>query len=231
MLFRQLIDEDTHTYTYLLADLDTGQAVLIDPVLEQVDRDVRLLEELGLRLAYAIDTHVHADHVTAGGVLRERTGAQVVGSPLGAECVDVRVRHGDVLRVGSMAIEVLETPGHTDDSLSFRVGNRVFTGDALFVRGSGRTDFQNGDPRVLYDSVTRVLFSLPDETEVWPGHDYRGHTSSTIGEEKRLNPRFAGKSEAQFVELMKDLALPPPKRLDQAVPANRRCGLPPHGVT
>ena len=224
-MFRQLFDSSSSTYTYLLADPESGEAALIDPVLEQVDRDLKLLEDLGLRLVWALDTHVHADHVTAGGVLRERTGARVGGSPLGADCVDVHLRHGDVLEVGSLRIEVLETPGHTDDSLSYRVGDRVFTGDTLFVRGNGRTDFQNGDPRALYRSLTEVLFRLPDTTEVWPGHDYRGHTMTTIGEEKRLNPRIAGKSEEEFVEIMDNLGLPRPKKIDVAVPANRRCGL------
>jgi len=224
-MFRQLFDEESSTYTYLLADPETGEAVLIDPVIEQVDRDLGLLEDLGLRLVWALDTHVHADHVTAGGVLRERTGAKVGGSPLGADCVDVHLKHGDVLEVGSLRVEVLETPGHTDDSLSYRLGNRVFTGDTLFVRGNGRTDFQNGDARALYESLTQVLFRLPDSTEVWPGHDYRGHTMTTIGEEKRLNPRIAGKSEAEFVEIMDNLSLPRPKKIDVAVPANRRCGL------
>lgn len=230
-MFRQLFDKESSTYTYLLADPETGEAVLIDPVIEQVDRDLALLEELGLRLVYALDTHVHADHVTAGGVLRERTGAKVGGSPLGADCVDVHLRHGDVLEVGSLRIEVLETPGHTDDSLSFLVGDRVFTGDALFVRGNGRTDFQNGDARTLYRSLTEVLFALPDSTRVFPGHDYRGHTMTTIGEEKRHNPRIAGKTEEQFVEIMDNLALPRPKKIDVAVPANRRCGLATQEVT
>jgi sulfur dioxygenase len=224
MIFRQLFDQDTWTYTYLIADEATGQAAIIDPVLEQAERDVTLLDQLGLTLRYVLDTHVHADHVTASGSLRDRTGAVTVGSARGADCVDRKVGHGDRLELGSLVIEVLETPGHTDDSLSYRVGDEVFTGDALFVRGTGRTDFQNGDAGQLYDSITRVLFALPDHTRVWPGHDYRGHTVSTIAEEKQHNPRVAGKSRAEFIGIMNNLGLPRPKKIDEAVPANRGCG-------
>jgi sulfur dioxygenase len=224
MLLRQLFDHETHTYTYLVADPASKGALLIDPVREHVDRDLKLLEELGLELVYALDTHVHADHVTGCGLLRERTGAKTVASSDGAECVDVKVAHGDVLELGALRVEVLETPGHTDDSLSYRIGDHVFTGDALLVRGTGRTDFQNGNPGVLYRSLTEVLFALPEGTKVWPGHDYRGHTVSTIGEEKRHNPRVAGKGLDEFVHIMENLGLPRPARIDEAVPANRLCG-------
>lgn len=225
MLIRQLFDQDTFTYTYIVADTATKQAALIDPVLNQVERDLTLLEQLGLKLTHVLDTHVHADHVTGAGELRQRTGAHVVASPLGAECVDTKVQHGDEVQVGSVRIRVLATPGHTDDSLSYLVDGHVFTGDALFVRGTGRTDFQNGSADDLWRSITETLFTLPDDTVVWPGHDYRGHASSTIGEEKRHNPRVAGKTKDQFVSLMGGLNLPRPKYLDVAVPANRECGL------
>ena len=225
MLIRQLFDQDTFTYTYLVADPAAGVAALIDPVLSQVDRDLTLLDQLGLKLTHVLDTHVHADHVTGAGMLRERTGAHVVASPHGAECADVKVRDGDRIRVGSVEIRVLETPGHTDDSLSFVVGNNVFTGDALFVRGTGRTDFQNGSAEDLYRSITQKLFVLPDDTTIWPGHDYRGHASSTVGEEKKYNSRLAGKSKPEFLAIMAALNLPRPKYLDVAVPANRECGL------
>lgn len=224
MLLRQLFDKESSTYTYLVADPATKEAALIDPVAEQVDRDLQLVQELGLNLKYALDTHVHADHVTGSGLLRERTGARTVASNKGADCVDLRLGHGDRLALGRYEIEVLETPGHTDDSVSYLVDDQVFTGDALFVRGTGRTDFQNGDPEALYESLTEVLFALPEQTVVWPGHDYRGHTVTTIGEEKRHNPRVTGKSRAQFVEIMNDLGLPRPRKLDVAVPANRECG-------
>lgn len=224
MFPRQLFDPKTSTYTYLLADEATGQAALIDPVREHIDRDLLLLRELGLTLRWVLETHVHADHVTSAGPLSDMTGAQTVVGERGAACGHVRVKHGDVLQLGETSIEVLETPGHTDDSLSFRVDGHVFTGDCLLVRGTGRADFQNGDPEALYDSITRVLFALPDDTLVWPGHDYRGQTRSTIGEERRHNPRIAGRSREAFVAIMNDLNLPPPRHIQEAVPANKACG-------
>lgn len=225
LLFRQLFDRESSTYTYLLADTETGDAALVDPVLEQHARDLALLEELGLRLRFVLETHVHADHVTAAGLLREQTGARTVASARGAPCADQHVGHGEVLRLGAMTITALATPGHTDDSLSYAIDGRVFTGDALLVRGTGRTDFQNGDPRALYRSLHEVLLRLPDDTVVYPGHDYKGFTSSTIGEERRHNPRVAGKTEEEFVALLNGLDLPPPKRLAEAVPRNRACGV------
>ncbi|QSQ21239.1 MBL fold metallo-hydrolase [Pyxidicoccus parkwayensis] len=225
MLFRQLFDAETSTYTYLLADETTREAALIDPVLEQVERDSKLLEELGLKLVLVLETHVHADHVTGAGMLRERTGATVAASPRGAPCVNRKVAHGDVLRLGRLEVKVLETPGHTDDSLSYLCEGRLFTGDTLLIRATGRTDFQNGDAGQLYDSITGRLFTLPDDTVVYPGHDYAGHALSTIGEEKRHNPRLAGRTREDFVTFMKSRQLPPPKKLDVAVPANRACGV------
>jgi sulfur dioxygenase len=224
MLFRQLFDTESSTYTYLLADEASREAALIDPVLEQVERDLQLVEELGLKLVLVLETHVHADHVTSAGTLRERTGATVLASARGAPCVDRQVAHGDVVRLGHLELKVLETPGHTDDSLSYLCEGRLFTGDALLIRTTGRTDFQNGDPGQLYDSITGRLFTLPEDTVVYPGHDYAGHALSTIGEEKRHNPRLAGKTRDAFIAFMKSRQLPPPKKLDVAVPANRACG-------
>ncbi len=224
MILRQLFDKESSTYTYLIADPATGDAALVDPVLEHLERDLALLAELGLTLRTVLETHVHADHVTAAGLLRERTGARTAASKAGAPCVDLPLSHGDVIRVGSVAITALATPGHTDDGLSYLVDGHVLTGDTLLVRGCGRADFQNGDPRALYRSIHEVLFALPDDTVVLPGHDYKGFTRSTIGEEKRFNPRLAGKSEGEFVALMNALGLPKPKKLDLAVPANRACG-------
>ena len=224
MIFRQFFDAESSTYTYLVADPVTRRAALVDPVLEQVERDLQFVDELGLKLGHVFDTHVHADHVTASGVLRDRTGCTVIGGAGGASCADRHVRHGDEVRVGHLIVRVLATPGHTDDSVSYLVGDKVFTGDALLVRGSGRTDFQNGDAGRLFDSITRVLFALPDETLVYPGHDYKGRTVTTIGEEKRHNPRIAGKSREEFAHIMDNLNLPRPRLIDVAVPANRACG-------
>jgi sulfur dioxygenase len=225
MLLRQLFDAESSTYTYLLADPLTRRAALVDPVLEQAERDLALLAELELTLTHVLETHVHADHVTAAGLLRGRTGCQVVASALGAACADRHVRHGDAVAVGSLTVQVLATPGHTDDSVSYHVEGCVFTGDTLLVRGTGRTDFQNGDAGQLHDSITRVLFALPAGTLVYPGHDYHGRTVTTVGEEQCLNPRLAGKDRAAFIALMAQLRLPPPRKLALAVPANRACGL------
>jgi glyoxylase-like metal-dependent hydrolase (beta-lactamase superfamily II) len=224
MLLRQLFDPESSTYTYLIADPSTREAALIDPVKEHLERDLRLLHELKLSLRHVLETHVHADHVTSAGDLRERTGARTAAAAAGAPCVDLHLRHGDMIRLGFLAVTTLETPGHTDDGLCFVAEGHVFTGDTLLIRGCGRSDFQNGDPGQLYDSITRVLFRLPDETVVLPGHDYRGMTSSSIGEERAHNPRVAGKTREQFIALMNGLHLPPPKKLDLAVPANRACG-------
>ena len=224
MILRQLFDHESSTFTYLVADEATNRAALIDPVAAQVDRDLKLISELGLTLVMVLDTHVHADHVTGAGELRSRTGAKTAASALGAPCVDVKLNAGDVIAIGGLELKVLATPGHTDDSLSFLLEGHVFTGDALLVRGTGRTDFQNGDARTLFDSITRVLFGLPAETVVLPGHDYKGFSSTTIAEERAHNPRIAGKSAEEFESLMQSLALAPPKKLDIAVPANRACG-------
>ena len=224
MLFRQLFDHATATYTYLVADETSRKAALIDPVRETLERDLSLIRQLDLELTYVLETHVHADHVTSAAKLAEMTGAVTVASPLGAECATTRLRHGEVLRLGALEIKALATPGHTQDSLSFLVEDNVFTGDALLVRGTGRTDFQSGSASELYDSITKTLFSLPDSTRVWPGHDYRGHTESTIGEERRYNPRLSGKSHDEFVKLMAELKLAPPKNIQEAVPANLACG-------
>jgi sulfur dioxygenase len=198
---------------------------LVDPVLEQVERDRQLLADLGLTLKYCLETHIHADHVTGTATLRELTGCQgIVPEHAKATCADRFMADGDVLDMGQIRVEAIATPGHTDSHLAFLVnGTHLLTGDALFIRGCGRTDFQSGDPGVMYDSLQRLL-ALPDDTLVYPGHDYKGHTVSTIGEEKRLNPRLAGKSREQFIDLMNHLNLPNPKKIMEAVPANEQCG-------
>jgi sulfur dioxygenase len=230
MLFRQLYDAESSTYTYLLADEETHDAVIIDPVLEQAERDAQLIRELGLTLKLALDTHVHADHVTGAGALRDRLGAQtVVSARGGAPCADLLVEEGDVLRFGGHALEVRETPGHTKGCLTYVTADRTmaFTGDALLVRGSGRTDFQEGDARTLYRSVHQKIFTLPDSCLLYPAHDYHGRTVTSVAEEKAHNPRLGGgKSEETFAKIMADLQLPRPKKMDVAVPANLQCGLP-----
>ena len=226
MLFRQLLDSETGTYTYLIADLVTKEAVLVDPVIEQVDRDVKWLKELGLTLKFCLETHIHADHITGTSKLRELTGCEgIVPENAHVACASRSVQDGEVLRVGEIEIQAIATPGHTDSHMAYLVnGTQVLTGDALLIRGCGRTDFQSGDAGTLYDRVTQHLFTLPAETLVYPGHDYRGNTVSTIGEEKQWNPRFVGHDREQFIEFMHNLDLPNPKKIAEAVPANERCG-------
>ncbi|MCF6208862.1 MAG: MBL fold metallo-hydrolase, partial [Ghiorsea sp.] len=197
----------------------------IDAVVEKVERDLKLIGELGLKLKYVVDTHVHADHVTGAGLLRERTGCKIgIAAIEQVACASLALKEGDVLSFGSNKLKVLETPGHTQGCLSFVTDGVVFTGDALFIRGCGRTDFQAGDASVLYASITEKLFALPDNTTVYPGHDYKGMMLSTIAEEKAHNPRVS-LGKVGFVDLMNNLNLPMPKRIHEAVPANMKCGL------
>ncbi|MEB3291519.1 MAG: MBL fold metallo-hydrolase [Synechococcales bacterium] len=226
MLFRQLFDPETSTYTYLIADLPTQAAILVDPVLEHVERDLWLLKQLGLTLHYCLETHVHADHITGAGSLRQQTGCiNVVPKFAGVDCADQVLEDGDRLQLGEVEIKAIATPGHTDSHLAYLINRtHLLTGDALLIRGCGRTDFQSGDAGTLFDAVTQRLFTLPDETLVYPGHDYRGQTVSTIGEEKRWNPRLAGRSREQFQAFMSQLQLPNPQKMAEAVPANQHCG-------
>jgi sulfur dioxygenase len=226
MIFRQLFDSTSSTYTYLLASRHGGEALIIDPVIEKVDRYIQLLNELDLRLVKAIDTHLHADHITGLLALRERTHCiTVMGEQTKADVVSIRVTDSDRVEIEGISLDVAYTPGHTDDSYSFILPDRVFTGDTLLIRGTGRTDFQNGDPRAQYDSIFGRLLKLPDETLVYPAHDYKGDSVSTIGEERAFNPRLQVKSIAEYVDLMNNLRLPNPKMMDVAVPANMRIGL------
>ena len=225
MIFRQLFDAPSSTYSYLLASRHGGEALIIDPVLEKVDRYLQLLRELDLKLVKAVDTHLHADHVTGLGALRDRTQCITVMSERSrVDVVSMRVADGDRLQIEGVDLDVLYTPGHTDDSCCFRLADRVFTGDTLLIRGTGRTDFQNGDARAQYESIFARLLQLPDETLVYPGHDYKGDTVSTIGEERRFNPRLQVKSADEYVELMRGLKLANPKMMDVAVPANMKVG-------
>jgi glyoxylase-like metal-dependent hydrolase (beta-lactamase superfamily II)/rhodanese-related sulfurtransferase len=226
MIFRQLFDSVSGTYTYLLASRRGGEALIIDPVLEKVDRYLQLIRELDLRLVKAVDTHLHADHVTGLGALRDRTHCiTVMGEQTKADVVSMRLSEGDKLTVEGVSLDVLYTPGHTDDSYSYVMRDRVFSGDTLLIRGTGRTDFQNGDPRAQYDSIFNKLLKLPEDTLLFPAHDYKGETVSTIGEEKAFNPRLQVTSVDEYAELMNNLKLPNPKMMDVAVPANMKVGL------
>ena len=226
MIFRQLFDSVSATYSYVIASRRGAEALIIDPVLEKVDRYIQLMNDLDLRLVKAVDTHLHADHVTGLGALRDRTRCvTVMGEKTKADVVSMRLTDGDKLTIEGVSLDVIYTPGHTDDSYSFALDDRVFTGDTLLIRGTGRTDFQNGDPRAQYDSIFNRLLKLPDDTLVYPAHDYKGDTVSTIGEERRCNPRLQVKSVDDYVELMNNLNLPNPKMMDVAVPANMRIGL------
>lgn len=226
MLFRQLFDAESSTCTYLIADPVTAEAILVDPVLEQVDRDRQLLQELGLTLRYCLETHIHADHITGTGKLREATGCLgIIPESAYVSCADHQIQDGEPLNIGAITIKAIATPGHTDSHMAYLInGDRVLTGDALFIRSCGRTDFQGGDAGLLYDSVTQRLFTLPNDVLVYPAHDYQGHTASTIGEEKVWNRRFAGRSRASFIEFMANLNLPKPKKMIAAIPANQQCG-------
>lgn len=226
LFFRQLFDYDTWTYTYLIADLQTQEAALIDTVKEQVSRDLNLVKELGFQLKFVLETHVHADHITGADEIRHATGAKgLVGAETKVTCADIRLGDGESINLGRFQIKALATPGHTNGCTSYFIEDRVFTGDALLIHGTGRTDFQQGSSAALFDSITQKLFSLPDATLVYPAHDYRGLTVSTIGEEKKFNPRVGGgKSKEEFIEIMANLKLAMPKKIQIAVPANLACG-------
>ncbi len=230
LIFRQLFDPQSSTYTYLLGCGKNREAILIDPVFEQVRRDAALIDELGLKLLYTLETHVHADHVTGAWLLKQRTGSRIaVAAAGGAEGADLTLKHGDKIAFGTRQIEVRATPGHTHGCLSFVLDDEsmAFTGDCLLIRGCGRTDFQEGEPHDMYRSVHLQLFTLPDFCTLYPAHDYRGLTSTSVAEEKRFNPRLGGAlSENDFVGYMKNLNLPHPKKIDIAVPANLKCGKP-----
>lgn len=226
-MFRQLFDTESSTLTYLIVDDATREALLIDPVLGNIEHYIALLKELNAQLKYSIETHVHADHITASGTLRERFKIKTaVSEQCNPTAANIELKDGDVLTLGSQKISVLATPGHTPGSSCFMWGDRLFTGDTLFINGCGRTDFQNGSATSLYASITNKIFTLPDETLIYPGHDYNGRRVSSVAQEKLINPRIAGKTLAEFVEIMDNLNLPKTKLMDIAIPANRRCGVP-----
>jgi len=232
MIFRQLIEPVSSTYTYLLGCEDTRQAILIDAVLPTWQRDLDELNQLGLKLACTLDSHIHADHITSALRLKREAGSRIAHPAFdNLVCADVGLEEGRPLEIGSIRVEPLFTPGHTDGHHAYRINNRVFTGDALLIDGCGRTDFQNGDAPTLYRSVHEKLFALPEDTLVYPGHDYQGRRVSSIGQEKTRNPRLGGdKPLAEFVQIMEELNLAYPKFIDFAVPGNRECGQCPEGV-
>jgi len=225
-IFRQLFDKETSTYTYLLGDKESKEAILIDPVIEHANRDYQLVKDLGLNLKYAINTHMHADHVTGTGELKKITHCKSIISKASGAKADIHINENDTINFGSYALQVLSTPGHTNGCVTyyFKDKNMAFTGDALLIRGCGRTDFQEGSADTLYESVHGKILSLPDDTLLYPAHDYKGHMVTTVDEEKRLNPRLT-KSKEEFVKIMDNLNLPYPKFIDKALPANKVCGI------
>jgi len=230
-MFKQLFDQESSTYTYLLTDEHSREAVIIDPVASHIEAYIALIKQYDLQIKYALETHVHADHITASGQLREQLNVITgVGELCGASAADLQINDGDIIQFGNQTLRAIATPGHTAGSISYlwlnEIQARVFTGDALLINGCGRTDFQGGDAGVLFDSITQKLFSLPDETLVYPGHDYQGRQVSCVGQEKAINARLAGKTREAFIDIMHNLNLPKPRLIDIAVPANRRCGVP-----
>ena len=226
-MFKQMFDAESSTLTYLIVDEVTREALLIDPVASHVDEYIALIKALNCLLKYSIETHVHADHITASGILREKLNIQTAVSELcGAATADIQLKEGDVLIVGHQTIKVIATPGHTAGSLSFLWHDKLFTGDALLINGCGRTDFQGGDAGALFDSINNKIFTLPDETLIYPAHDYNGKRVSCVGQEKAINSRLADKTRDEFIAMMGSSNLPKPKFIDIAVPANRMCGVP-----
>jgi glyoxylase-like metal-dependent hydrolase (beta-lactamase superfamily II) len=227
MIFKQIFDTESSTYTYFIADVKSGEAVFIDPVDTHINDYLDLLKQHQCTLKYSLETHVHADHITGGGLLRQKTDAlTAVASACGAQTADLQLKDGDEIKFAQEVIKVIATPGHTPGSTSFLWRDRLFTGDTLLINGCGRTDFQGGSAEMQYNSIVNKLFTLPDETLIYPGHDYNGRCVSSVAQEKAINPRIAGKTRDEFIAIMNNLNLPKPRLIDIAVPANRMCGVP-----
>lgn len=225
-MFKQMFDDESSTYSYLIVDDASQEALIIDPVASHIDAYVSLIAQLNCKLKYALETHVHADHITASGMLRDKFVLETgVSAQCGAATADMQLNEGDILLLGQQEIKVIATPGHTAGSISFLWNDRLFTGDSLLINGCGRTDFQGGDAGVLYDSITNKIFTLPDETLVYPAHDYQGRHVSCVAQERSINPRLVNKTRDAFIQMMDELDLPKPKLIDVAVPANRMCGV------
>ncbi len=226
-MFKQFYDQTSSTLTYLLADSASKKAVLIDPVTENIEQYLDFIKANQFELVYSLETHVHADHITAGGRLKNITNAKTaVSKDCGADTADIQLKNNDIISFGNETIKVIATPGHTAGSVSFLWKDRLFTGDSLMINGCGRTDFQSGDAGQLYECISTRLFTLPDETLIFPGHDYNGRRVSSIAQEKLTNPRLASKTKDEFISIMNNLNLPKPQLMDIAVPANRKCGVP-----
>ncbi len=230
MIFYQMIEAESSTFTYILGDEETREAVIIDSVLETHERDLKLATEMGLKLKYAIETHVHADHITGSGEIRKKAGAQTaISAAAHIGCADISLKDGDELKFGKYTIKAMSTPGHTDSCMSFLIDDMVFTGDVIMIRGTGRTDFQQGSPSKMYESITKKIFTLPPQTKIYPAHDYKGFTYSTVELEKKFNPRIGNnRSLEEFNDIMNNLKLAYPKKIDIAVPANLLCGISPN---
>jgi len=236
MIFKQLFETDSSTFTYLIADRDSGVAILIDPVRETVERDLQVLKDMNLTLTATLETHVHADHLTGAKLLKAKTGCKIAyPAMVQSSCIDIGIKEGEAFKVGNIVLNPLFTPGHTDHHHAYLIDTPIqkllFTGDALLIEACGRTDFQSGSAEVLYNSIHNKIFSLPDETLVYPGHDYEGRFITSVAQEKVRNPRLGnGKSKKEFIEIMDGLNLPYPRKIDFAVPGNEQCGICPDNV-